>query len=161
MHARPHRWFYRPFLELLERRIVFASDFGDAPLPYKTLLAENGARHEAVGPTLGALRDTEADGVHSPAVNGDDSTGSDDEDGVTFGAIRVGALDATATVNVQGGAAKLDAWIDFNRDGSWGGPGEQIADTVTVAVGDNAISIDVPSWAADGRAVCALPAKHR
>src|SRR5262245_31323163 len=98
-----HRSCFRPFLELLEARIVFASDFGDAPLPYKTLLAEGGAEHVAIGPTLGASRDTEADGVHSANADGDDNAGLDDEDGVTFGEIRTGALGATAIVNVQGG----------------------------------------------------------
>ena len=29
------------------------SDFGDAPTPYPTTLAENGARHLATGATLG------------------------------------------------------------------------------------------------------------
>src|SRR5262245_48024575 len=120
-----HRPRFRPLLELLEARIVFASDFGDAPLPYKTLLAEAGAEHVAIGPMLGATRDTEADGIHSVNADGDDAAGIDDEDGVTFGTIRAGALGATATVNVQGGPAKLDAWIDFNGDGSWGGAGEQ------------------------------------
>ena len=60
----------RPFdrrlrLEGLEGRLLLATDFGDAPLPYPTTLAENGARHEAIGPRLGATRDTEADGAHS------------------------------------------------------------------------------------------------
>ncbi len=142
------RW--RPYLERLEARELMASDFGDAPLPYKTLLAEGGAEHVAVGPTLGATRDTEADGAHSTAANGDDNTGIDDEDGVIFGTIRAGQLAATAIANVRGGAARLDAWIDFNRDGSWGGPGEQIADRVAVVPGNNSISFDVPSWATDG-----------
>ena len=54
---------------------------------------------------------------------------------------------------MQGGSAKLDAWIDFNHDGSWGGPGEQIANNVSVVPGDNAISFDVPSWALDGTTI--------
>ena len=43
----------------------------------------------------------------------DDLNGStpDDEDGVTFGTIQVGALQQMVTVNVQGTAGKLDAWI--------------------------------------------------
>ncbi|MGE0696738.1 MAG: FG-GAP-like repeat-containing protein [Pirellulales bacterium] len=121
-------------------------DWGDAPAPYPTLSAENGARHVAAGPRFGATRDGEPDGVHSANADADGA----DEDGVTFGTIRVGALDATATVNVQSSAGKLDAWIDFNGDGSWGGPGEQIADNLAVSLGDNVISFDVPSWAADG-----------
>ena len=44
-------------------------DFGDAPLPYPTTLAENGARHEAIGLTLGFTRDFESDGAHSAAAD--------------------------------------------------------------------------------------------
>jgi len=128
-----------------------AADFGDAPLPYATLLAENGARHEAVGPMLGATRDTEADGVHSAAANGDGT----DEDGVIFSTMRVGQLGATATVNVQNAAAgaKLDGWIDFNGDGVWGGPGEQVANNLAVVNGQNTVTFDVPGTAVAGSVV--------
>ncbi|MBI1375834.1 MAG: hypothetical protein GC159_24255, partial [Phycisphaera sp.] len=127
-------------------------DFGDAPSPYPTTLAEDGARHLDTGPTLGASRDAEADGTHSASADADDLIGvtPDDETGVTFGTIMVGALDATVTVNVQGGTGKLDAWIDFNGDGSFGGPGEHIFDSVDVMVGDNELTFDVPSWAVAG-----------
>ena len=124
-------------------------DFGDAPQFYPTLKSENGAIHSATGPTLGATRDVETDGTHSANADADGA----DEDGVTFGTVQVGQLGATVTVNVQGGLAKLDAWIDFNGDGSWGGPGEQIFDAVNVTdagSGDNVLTFDVPSWAADG-----------
>ncbi len=150
--ASPRRFkIWRPTLELLEARVLLVSDFGDAPLPYATLLAQTGAEHVAVGPSLGTNRDTEANGVHSAGADGDDTTGSpDDEDGVTFGTIQVGQVGATLTVNVAGGSAKLDAWVDFNGDGAWGGPLEQIADRVAVVPGNNTITFDVPSWAADG-----------
>src|SRR5262245_4968713 len=72
---------YRPLLELLEARQLLASDFGDAPLPYPTLFSENGPEHVAIGPMLGASRDTEVSGVHSTGANGDDGNGIDDEDG--------------------------------------------------------------------------------
>jgi hypothetical protein len=139
--------FVRLGIEPLEQRALLAADFGDAPKPYPTLLAENGAQHVEAGPTLGATRDVEADGVHSAAADGDGA----DEDGVTFGTIQVGALDAAITVNVQGGEAKLDAWIDFNGDGSWGGPGEQVFASQSVVVGDNPLTFAVPSWAKAGQ----------
>ncbi|MFV2070207.1 MAG: FG-GAP repeat domain-containing protein, partial [Pirellulales bacterium] len=139
----------RIIFEGLEDRRLLAADFGDAPLPYPTTLAEGGAAHEATGPTLGATRDSEADGRHSPAADADGA----DEDGVTFGPIAVGALGATVTVHVQGGAARLDAWIDFDADGSWGGPGEQIFDRLAVAAGENNLTFDVPSWAASGTTI--------
>ena len=89
--------------ERLEDRTLLAVDFGDAPAPYPTTLGENGARHTETGPTLGTNRDVESDGIHSASANADDTTGSaDDEDGVTFGTIRVGQLDASVTINVGG-----------------------------------------------------------
>ena len=141
---------------LEDRRLLSATgtfDFGDLPDNYGTTLVADGARHEAVGPTLGALRDTEGDGLPTVDASGDDTSGSADEDGVTFGTIQVGQLDATVTVNVQNApsGAKLDAWIDFNGDGSFGGAGEQIADTLDVAAGDKVIEFDVPSWADSGQ----------
>lgn len=122
-------------------------DFGDSPSPYPTLLTDDGARHYGKGPTLGATRDNETNGTHSSTANGDGT----DEDGVVFGTIRVGALAATVTINVQGAAAKLDAWIDFNGDGNWGGAGEQIFSSEAVDVGDNLLTFDVPSSAVAGQ----------
>ena len=130
-------------------------DFADAPSPYPTTLAEDGSRHIATGPTLGANRDDESDGTHSPNADADDTTGlPDDEDGVTFGRIAVGQFGATVTVNVQNApsGASLDAWVDFNGDGSWGGPSEHIAASMVVSNGDNIIRFDVPSWAHPGAA---------
>ena len=127
-------------------------DYSDAPEPYPTLAADNGPWHLGTGPTLGTARDGESNGQPTASADGDDLDGSDDEDGVTFGTVQVGQLDATVTVNVQNApsGAKLDAWIDFNGDGCWGGSGEQIADALDVAEGENAITFDVPSWATDG-----------
>ena len=129
-------------------------DFGDAPAPYPTLLASEGARHLETGPTLGTNRDEESDGRPDPNALGDDTNGTpDDEDGVIFGStIMVGQLDASVTVNVQNApaGAKLDAWIDFNGDGIWGGPGERIAAGLAVVEGDNAVQFDVPAFAAAG-----------
>ena len=127
-------------------------DYGDAPWPYPTLSASNGASHVATGPRLGAERDAESDGVPSADADGDDTTGApDDEDGV-FGwtDVFVGNLDASVLVDVQNAptGALLDAWIDFNADGSWGGAFEHIADTYAVTNGTNTVQFDVPSWAA-------------
>src|SRR6266566_6824775 len=70
-------------LSVLARQAMAQSslDFGDAPAPYPTLVSSNGARHTATGPLLGTLRDTENDGFPHASALGDDSTGSDDEDG--------------------------------------------------------------------------------
>jgi hypothetical protein len=133
-------------VDLLEARRLLAGDFGDAPIPYPVTQAENGAEHAAVGPTLGASRDEEADGTHSATADAD---GLDEDGLVTLSTMRVGQLGASMTINVQNAPsdAKLDAWIDFNGDGSWGGPGDHILDSVAVVNGDNLLAFDVPSWA--------------
>lgn len=65
-------------------------DFGAAPDSYGTLLADNGARHLATGPTLGATRDAEPDA-------GPDAG---NEDGVTFTTLTAGMI-AVATVDIR------------------------------------------------------------
>ena len=128
-------------------------EYGNAPDgPYPTLLAGNGARHTATGPTLGANRDAEADGQPTANADGDDTTGTpDDEDGVTFGStILVGNLGERDGQRPEApSGARLDAWIDFNADNAWDGT-EKIADSVAVTEGDNAISFGVPRWAQEG-----------
>ena len=144
--------YRRLIVEALERRLLLASDFGDAPLPYPTFIAEGGAEHVLGGVIrLGTNVDSEANGTYSANADADDTTGSpDDEDGVSFGSMMVGQLDATVMVNVQGGSGKLEAWIDFNGDGSWGGPGEQIFASQSLVVGANNLTFDVPSYAIAG-----------
>src|SRR6185436_10884999 len=74
-------------VQVLEPRTMLTIDLGDAPSPYPTTIAENGARHTDTGLTLGATRDSEVDGAHSANATADGA----DEDGVTFGTIMVGA----------------------------------------------------------------------
>ena len=128
------------------------SDFGDAPDTFGTSAASNGASHVAMGPQLGALRDLESDGFPSANADGDDLNDQDDEDGVTTGTLIIGQTDAMVTVNVSGGNALLDAWVDFNRNGMWEAS-EQIADNVAVVNGDNSLMFDVPAMADEGAAV--------
>ncbi|MEM6780116.1 MAG: FG-GAP-like repeat-containing protein, partial [Planctomycetota bacterium] len=134
------------FTQRMTTIVVGTHDFGDAPEPYPTSSFVDGASHRATGPQLGPLRDTEIGNI--PSTNADSD--GDEEDGITFGEIQVSALDATVTVNVQGGDGKLDAWIDFNGDGNWGGPGEQIFDSVDVTTGDNLLTFDIPATTASG-----------
>ncbi|MCA9051711.1 MAG: hypothetical protein KDA89_23395, partial [Planctomycetaceae bacterium] len=122
-----------------------SNDFGDAPTAaqagggsfvsdYPVTAAEDGARHTPAGPTLGTNRDGEVDGVHSAGAVADDTIGSpDDEDGVTFTASIIASTKTSrigsVTVDLQnadGTSNRLDAWIDFNRDGDWNDPGEHI-----------------------------------
>jgi len=44
---------------------------------------------------------------------------------------------------------RLDAWIDFNNNGSWADPGENIFDNLPVAAGDNILTFAVPGVQGD------------
>jgi Ca2+-binding RTX toxin-like protein len=138
------------FSRTFDVTVDLLDDFGDAPAPYPTTLAEDGARHNDAGPRLGATRDEEADGLHSASADADGS----DEDGVvdTGGFLVVGDTGASVTINVQNapGGAKLDAWMDFNQDGDWDDPEEQILVSTSVVNGNNTLTFDVPGSAVSG-----------
>ncbi len=136
-------WTFANASTLLAGNGAAQPDFGDAPSAaqsgfastYPVTLADDGARHDAgVGPQLGLEIDYEADGTNSAAADADDTTGTpDDEDGVIFaGPIVASSLGAqTGSVDVELRNAdlnsnRLDAWVDFNRDGDWDDAGEQI-----------------------------------
>ncbi len=137
-------------------------DFGDAPDSHKTLLASNGPRHVATGPTLGTERDTEDDAQSPLNGTGDDvsDTGSaDDEDGVVFINVDTGATvtslvpgsmaRATITINGGGGNARVYAFVDFNGDEDFDLPDEQVSDgSITFADGSHNIDFLVPANAA-------------
>jgi hypothetical protein len=137
-------------------------DFGDAPdgaasPGYPTLLVNNGARHKIVpGLMLGNAIDAEADGQPNATATGDDNNppaGPDDEDGVIFGAMAPGhAANITVTASAPG---LLNAWVDFNGNGSWADAGEQIFTNAALVAGPNALSFSVSSNAPWGTALMA------
>ena len=73
--------------------------------------------------------------VTETLADGDDIYGDADEDGIVFGDVAVGQLLATVTVTVSGGDGYIDAWLDFNGDGTWYGADEQILHSVAVSEG--------------------------
>ncbi|MDO8588017.1 MAG: GEVED domain-containing protein [Armatimonadota bacterium] len=123
-------------------------DFGDAPDPtYPTLLASDGARHGPSGIFMGALIDYEPDGQPNAAATGDDINTTDDEDGVVFNtAMSQGNL-TTVTVTSSVGGTFLSAWVDFNGDGSWATPGDQIFVAAPMAAGPNVLTFLTPAGA--------------
>ncbi len=128
------------------------SDWSDAPDPnYPTLLTSSGANHPiSAGVMLGATIDAETNGVPKTAADGDDTTGLDDEDGVTFASKIVAG--ANASINVVAGVSGgyLDAWIDFNADGDWFDAGEQIVTATLISAGMNNLNIPIPQPSALG-----------
>ena len=123
-------------------------DFGDAPT-VPTLMANNGAGHMIVsGVYLGSKIDAELDG--QPSVNslGDDTLGLADEDGVNFNIgvpttnniVTMGSNTITVTASVAG---YLNAWGDFNQDGTYGGGSEYAIQNVHLNAGINTITFYV------------------
>ncbi len=125
-----------------------ALDYGDAPDPYPTRIDQGGASHVVVdGLRLGNAIDVDFDGQPHAAALGDDRVGLDDEDGVTFDTHLVPGQQATVSIDVRnttGTQAYVNAWIDFNGDGDWNDPGEQILFGRPVQPGVNQFVFDVP-----------------
>jgi len=136
-------------------------DFGDAPQggdlhSYPTLLSDDGARHFFVpGIYLGTLIDIEPDGQPTPLADGDDTDKfypslGDDEDGVTLPA--AASAGSVTTIQVQASVSGyLDAWMDFDLDGNWGGASEHIFTAQPLNAGINTLSFTVPSTADAGQ----------
>jgi|GEM_PF-1382999 len=126
-------------------------DFGDAPdTPYPTLLGSNGARH-IIDPTIymGNRIDAEPNGIPTFTALGDDNTNLDDEDGVTF--VDPFVVGDVATVKVVVSVdGYLNAWLDYNKDGSWGAA-ENIIPNQPVTAGLNTFSFNIPAGVEPGR----------
>lgn len=124
-------------------------DFGDAPDPtYPTLAASSGANHVYVPSVfMGKTVDYEPDGQPDATATGDDLAGAFDEDGFTptspFYAGGSGTFDVECSVN-----GFLSVWIDFNADGDWTDPGENIFVTNAVNAGTNTFAFVIPGAAA-------------
>lgn len=120
-------------------------DFGDAPDPdYPTLLASDGARHTVYSNVLlGKTIDAEADALSNETATGDG------DDGVTFtSALQPGY---TASISVFASTqGYLNAWIDFDGDGSFAGADEQIFADTLLSSGSNALTFEVPQDALPG-----------
>ncbi len=105
-------------------------DWGDAPSPYPTLQANNGANHPVGALLLGSRVDAENNGQPNADATGDDLAGGiDDEDGVQFNTALISGVPSSVTVTCVNPCAVpsyLQGWIDFNMDGDWNDEGEQI-----------------------------------
>ncbi len=119
-------------------------DYGDAPDPtYPTLLASNGAVHYLnTTIVLGTLIDAEPDGQPDATATGDDLSNLPDEDGVTLTAL-VPGRQTTATITASS-FGRLNSWLDYNADGDWSDPNEQIFTDAILLPGPNNLSFNVP-----------------
>ncbi|HEV7503715.1 MAG TPA: IPTL-CTERM sorting domain-containing protein [Thermoanaerobaculia bacterium] len=139
---------------------VVGFDYGDAPASYGTQGA-GAARHQ-VNPLnplmLGRCVDTEVDGQPNATASGDDGSAGtsrigtcfNDEDGVTFTTPVTACTTAQVSVFVTSSAGgKLDAWVDFNRNGTFDAA-EQIFTDQTLTAGNNNLSFPVPCTSGAG-----------
>lgn len=139
---------------------VVGFDYGDAPASYGTQGA-GAARHQ-VDPTnplmLGRCVDTETDGQPNATASGDDGAAStsrigncfNDEDGVTFTTPVTACTTAQVSVFVTSAAGgKLDAWVDFNINGTFDAA-EQIFTSQPLTAGNNNLSFPVPCTSGAG-----------
>ncbi|WP_242045808.1 MULTISPECIES: beta strand repeat-containing protein [unclassified Calothrix] len=108
-------------------------DYGDAPDTgtgtgagnYQTTSSDSGASHAIINTLkLGTnVADADDGTLQNASATADDTTGTDDEDGVTFpNTLTTNSTSYSATVNVTnttGSAAKLVGWIDLNKNGQF------------------------------------------
>ncbi|MFY9821424.1 MAG: IPTL-CTERM sorting domain-containing protein [Thermoanaerobaculia bacterium] len=142
---------------------VVGFDYGDAPATYGTQGA-GAARHQVDFSNpfmLGRCVDTEADGQPNATASGDDGAAStsrigncfNDEDGVTFTtpvtACTTAQVSVFVTSGIAAGGGKLDAWIDFDRNGTFDAA-DQIFTSQTLVAGNNNLSFPVPCTSGAG-----------
>jgi hypothetical protein len=93
--------------------LPWPNDFGDAPIPGDT------ARHKFnPGWYLGSTVDGEGGPQPTALADGDDTNGSDDDDGVRFLSPLTPGSDVSIEVTASA-IGRLTAWIDADADGDW------------------------------------------
>ncbi|MEZ6091390.1 MAG: GEVED domain-containing protein [Pirellulaceae bacterium] len=135
--------------------IEVAFDFGDAPnqqitgfdASYPTLATDGGAYHRIGGPRLGPTVTSQRDGIPS-GMSASNVAGFDDDDGVRIfgGQYQVPGETLSLAIDLQNAVATgnyLDAWIDWNRNGSWLDEGEQVATRLSLGNVDATRLLDV------------------
>ncbi len=131
-------------------------DSGDAPSTYG--YASHSLPVIASTPVTIFLGSSQPDS-EDPFINfstgtSDDNNG-DDEDGVTSGGQdfsgQLLSLGSVKSIDIiAAGAGVLSAWIDFNRDGDFSDPGEQIATDVAPSGGLINLNVPIPVTAVPG-----------
>jgi hypothetical protein len=141
--------FWDDHLGLLDSGAAYMVRRGSpAESDYATLYVNNGARHSFdPGMYLGVKVDIESNGIPEDFADGDDRHHGADEDGVVLSRL---VRNSTSYVEVTASAAGyLNAWIDFNRNGSWDDDGDQIFAGQALLPGPNTLAFHVPDTAVD------------
>jgi hypothetical protein len=137
------------------RLVPYYRDWGDAPAPYRTVEAVNGAYHviwpegnphlafpDAAGQMVPP--DWEVDGQPHPQARGDDLGGwAADENGVrghlhTADGRPILVAGLRPILSVYAAAPGwLNLWVDLNRDGDWDDPGEHVVQGLWLEPGEH------------------------
>lgn len=120
------------------------ADVGDAPASY------GNASHTLSGIRLGAAIDADSGLLNNAIANGDDTNGTDDEDGVTLTPLLPVGEITSVPVSIQNASGFLNVWFDWNADGDFADAGEQMVTNQAVAPGTVTLSIPVPAIAVIG-----------
>ena len=125
--------------------LVF-NDYGDAPSTYGI------PKHNiANGIFMGANIDHDITPTLGIDANGDDTTGIDDEDGVTFvdgTDINGSYFEVNGTQSLKITVSKkgyLNAWLDFGIDGTFNTVGDKIISSLSLTAGTHTISFNIPA----------------
>ncbi|WP_342329126.1 gliding motility-associated C-terminal domain-containing protein [Pedobacter sp. FW305-3-2-15-E-R2A2] len=126
---------------------ILPLDFGDAPNSYGTRLIDNGPRHALDSRLrIGATTDGEPDGQPVAAgadANGTNGDGLDEDAFTTLPVLTAASTSYSMTVpvsNTTGVAARMLAWVDFNKNGTF-----EASEGLLVSVPNNATSV-VLNW---------------
>ena len=111
------------------------SDYGDASTGSDSYLATTTSHSIAAGLSLGSIVDSETSPTANSNADADDTTGQDDEDGVTFDSVLTSSNTTYSVtvdaVNTTGSDAELIGWIDFDGDGTF--QSDEASEVVTVS----------------------------
>ncbi|MEI7900714.1 MAG: SdrD B-like domain-containing protein, partial [bacterium] len=140
-------------------------DFGDLPVSYSTLLANDGAQNRVLAVPdlyLGATVTTEIDGKPSAAASLD----AGDDGVVSTGIWQNGANGAVLKVTVGKGSGWLVGYVDFNRNGSFVDAGDMVFSQAVVTNGGNGagvytLPVTVPAGAISATNMTTLYARFR
>ena len=115
--------------ELIEG--TFSRDYGDAPSSYGDPYHSISSAHH-----LGAAVTADSGPYFNPTASGDA------DDGVAIPSLAVGVA-ATIFATVSGAGGYLQSWFDWNADGDFDDPGEQVAVNLQDTDGDGQISFQL------------------
>ncbi|HRY33433.1 MAG TPA: GEVED domain-containing protein, partial [Bacteroidales bacterium] len=128
-----------------------AADFGDAPDTYTTLYASGGPYHMMPSNLwLGDSIDYDIDGMPGANCLGDDNNLTDDEDGVNVPHNLSRGNPGFFFVKASAAGGYLNTWVDYNHDGDFGDPDEQVFTNLPLHAGVNKLGFLVPGNAMTG-----------